>query len=186
LALSRQCGPLRWPEQDHLGYITTTGSRPRGDRSFCEEHRGNLLAYATRLTAGRATAEDVVQETPIRAGKHASDLVEERCSIRGCLLTVARNIITDWLRVKGAASSPATAEQAHLENAVNTTAVLDALGALSVEHHAVLVELYYRGRTVGEAAEVLGIPPGTVKSRSYHALRAMRATIGGHRAQEGR
>jgi RNA polymerase sigma-70 factor (ECF subfamily) len=51
------------------------------------------------------------------------------------------------------------------------------LDQLSPDHRAVLVELYYRGRTVTEAAGTLGIPPGTVKSRSFHALRALRAQV---------
>jgi RNA polymerase sigma-70 factor (ECF subfamily) len=53
--------------------------------------------------------------------------------------------------------------------------VLEALDRLSEEHRDVLVELYYRDRSVTEAAEALNIPPGTVKSRSYYALRAMRS-----------
>ena len=40
-----------------------------------------------------------------------------------------------------------------------------------------LVEIYYRGRSVAEAAELLGVAPGTVKSRSYYALRALRAAM---------
>jgi RNA polymerase sigma-70 factor (ECF subfamily) len=56
--------------------------------------------------------------------------------------------------------------------------VMGALEGLSPEHRAVLVEVYYRGRTVNETATVLGIAPGTVKSRTYHAVRALRATLG--------
>jgi RNA polymerase sigma-70 factor (ECF subfamily) len=56
--------------------------------------------------------------------------------------------------------------------------VLGALEGLSPEHRSVLVELYYRGRTVNETAAVLGIAPGTVKSRTYHAVRALRTTFG--------
>jgi len=60
--------------------------------------------------------------------------------------------------------------------------VLEALETLSPEHRDVLVELYYRGRSVVEAAAALGVPPGTVKSRSYYALRALRVTMGGQAA----
>jgi RNA polymerase sigma-70 factor (ECF subfamily) len=58
-------------------------------------------------------------------------------------------------------------------------AMLGALDNLSPEHREVLVEIYYRGRTVSEAAQVLGIAAGTVKSRSYYALRALRAVMCG-------
>ena len=53
----------------------------------------------------------------------------------------------------------------------------DALAALSPEHREVLVEIYYRGRSVAEAAETIGVPPGTVKSRTYYALRSLRLRL---------
>jgi RNA polymerase sigma-70 factor (ECF subfamily) len=158
-------------------------------RFLYEEHGRSLLAYATRLTGDRAAAEDVVQETLIRAWKHSRNLVEERGSVRGWLLTVARNIITDRARAKAArptevAETPVTGpiEDDHAEQVVNTVVVLEALETLSPEHRDVLVELYYRGRSVVEAAAALGVPPGTVKSRSYYALRALRVTMGGQAA----
>jgi RNA polymerase sigma-70 factor (ECF subfamily) len=55
--------------------------------------------------------------------------------------------------------------------------VADALQKLSEEHRAVLRECYYRGASVAEAAHRLGIPPGTVKSRSHYALRALALTL---------
>ena len=70
-------------------------------------------------------------------------------------------------------------EKDHAQGVVDTMTVLGALERLSPEHREVLVEMYYRGRTVTETAEALGVPPGTVKSRSYYALRAMRAAISG-------
>ena len=57
---------------------------------------------------------------------------------------------------------------------VNSMVVVDALSRLSTEHREVLEQIYLQGSTVAEAAKTLGIPPGTVKSRSYYALRALR------------
>src|SRR2546430_6665981 len=84
-------------------------------------------------------------------------------------------------RPPGVAGWPATPpiERDHSQNVVDSITVLGALDRLSPEHREVLVEMYYRGRTVTETAAALGVPPGTVKSRSYYALRAMRAVISG-------
>jgi RNA polymerase sigma-70 factor (ECF subfamily) len=155
-------------------------------RSLYEEHGRSVLAYATRLTGDRAAAEDVVQETLLRAWKHADRLVESEGSVRGWLLTVARNIVTDRARARAvrptevadAAHRPPV-EKDHSESVVNTMVVLDALDRVSPEHREVLVELYYRGRSMAETAKELGVPPGTVKSRSHYALRALRAVMGG-------
>jgi RNA polymerase sigma-70 factor (ECF subfamily) len=55
--------------------------------------------------------------------------------------------------------------------------ITDALRTLSHAHREILVETYFRGRTVPEAAEALGLPLGTAKSRVYYALRALRAAL---------
>ncbi|GAB3835235.1 sigma-70 family RNA polymerase sigma factor [Kribbella italica] len=162
-------------------------------RSLYAEHGRSLLAYATRLTGDRAAAEDVVQETLLRAWKHSDDLIEGKGSVRGWLLTVARNIVTD--RARARAVRPAEVaevedrppvERDHSESVVNSMVVLGALDQVTPEHREVLVELYYRGRTVAEAAKELGVPPGTVKSRSYYALRALRSALGGAGAEVAR
>ena len=62
---------------------------------------------------------------------------------------------------------------------LNARAVRDALASLSPEHRGVLVELYYRARSPAEIATELGIPEGTVKSRTYYALRRLRAALEG-------
>jgi len=154
--------------------------------SLYAEHGRSLLDYATRLTGNRAAAEDVVQETLVRAWKHADDLVEDKGSVRGWLLTVARRVVIDQARARSV--RPAEVAQVdertpfatdHSESVVTTLAVLDALDRLSLDHREVLVELYYRSRSMDEAAQSLGVPPGTVKSRSHHALTALRAVMGG-------
>ncbi|MET9608198.1 sigma-70 family RNA polymerase sigma factor [Streptomyces sp. NPDC006512] len=167
-------GPL-WPR-------TRRGSTDEAlIRSVYEEHGHALLAYATRLTGDRAAAEDVVQETLIRAWRHSEVLVNGKGSVRGWLLTVARNIITDRYRAKaarpaevsGSAAAPPV-EGDHADSVVDSMAVLGALDRLTPEHRDVLTELYYRQRSVAEAADRLGIPAGTVKSRAHYALKALR------------
>ncbi|ONI77528.1 RNA polymerase [Kribbella sp. ALI-6-A] len=162
-------------------------------RSLYAEHGRSLLAYATRLTGDQTAAEDVVQETLLRAWKHAGDLVEGKGSVRGWLLTVARNIVTDRARARavrpaevGEVEDHPPVERDHSDSVVNSMVVLDALDQVTPEHREVLVELYYRGRTVTEAAQELGLPPGTVKSRSYYALRALRSVLGGAGAEVAR
>ena len=63
------------------------------------------------------------------------------------------------------------------ERALESWAVADALSALRPEHRGVLLETYYRGKSVAEAAATLGIPAGTVKSRTFYALRALRLAL---------
>ncbi|HWG61306.1 MAG TPA: sigma factor-like helix-turn-helix DNA-binding protein [Streptosporangiaceae bacterium] len=55
--------------------------------------------------------------------------------------------------------------------------VLAAIRTLSIEHRQVLVECYYRGASVAKAAETLGVPPATVKSRAYYAVHALRRAL---------
>jgi len=155
-------------------------------RALYDEHGRALLAYATRMTGNRQAAEDIVQETLVRAWKHPEVLVNGKGSIRAWLFTVARNLITDSARARAArptevAENPAHQPIAadHSEGVVDNMVVLAALDKLSGAHREVLVELYFNGRTVTETAQTLGIPPGTVKSRSYHALRALRDVFGG-------
>jgi RNA polymerase sigma-70 factor (ECF subfamily) len=157
-------------------------------RSLYQEHGRSLLAYATRLTSDRAAAEDIVQETLMRAWKHSESLVDGKGSVRGWLLTVCRNLVTDRARsraarptevappIDSAFGDPRTDEDVAAE-VTNRMVVVDAMDSLSEEHRTVINELYFRGRTVAEAAAALGVPPGTVKSRSFYALRAMREVL---------
>ena len=163
-------------------------------RSLYSEHGGALIAYATRLTGDRSAAEDVLQETLLRAWRHVGELSESAGSIRGWLFTVARNIITDRARARSVrpaevAESPVTVpvSRDHSDQVVDSIVALDALERLSEEHRSVLVEIYFRGRTVTETAEHLGIPPGTVKSRSHNAMKSLREhVIGGRTTAPGR
>ncbi|MBU2665381.1 sigma-70 family RNA polymerase sigma factor [Actinoplanes bogorensis] len=153
-------------------------------RRLYEEHGGALLAYATRLMGDRPLGEDVVQETLIRAWRNPEALTNDKGSVRGYLFTITRNIAIDRHRARQArpaevAETPGSTpvEKDHADQVVDSMVVLGAMEKLSDEHQQVLKEIYFQGRSVEEAAESLGVPAGTVKSRSYYALRRLREAI---------
>ncbi|WP_265736779.1 sigma-70 family RNA polymerase sigma factor [Actinacidiphila yeochonensis] len=154
-------------------------------RALYHEHAGALFAYVLRLVGGdRYLAEDVVQETLLRAWKNASRLDPAARSLRPWLVTVARRIVIDSHRSRQARppeAPPAALEQLpaqdELERSLRLMTISDAMHDLSAAHRQALVETYFRGRTVSEAAEELGLPPGTVRSRVFYALRALRNAL---------
>jgi RNA polymerase sigma-70 factor (ECF subfamily) len=165
--------------------------RTRGDggesglRALYDAHALALLGYAVRLCDGdRARAEDLVQETLVRAWRHLDLLDPSAAPVRPWLFTVAQHLAVDAYRARrarppevGEAAFAVVPAMDELEGALDRIVVVDALSALSPEHRAVIVETYYRGRTVADAARVLGIPPGTVKSRCHYALRALKLAL---------
>ncbi|MET8908616.1 sigma-70 family RNA polymerase sigma factor [Micromonospora sp. NPDC004551] len=155
-------------------------------RLLYAEHAGPLLMFVMRLTGGdRQRAEDIVQETLLRAWRNAHRLgVQGQGSLRPWLVTVARRIAIDEHRSEQARPAEtydrdltAFAEADSTDRVLRTMTVADALRTLSQSHREILVATYFRGRTVPEAAEELGLPLGTAKSRVYYALRALRTAL---------
>ncbi|MET9295574.1 sigma-70 family RNA polymerase sigma factor [Streptomyces sp. NPDC003077] len=154
-------------------------------RALYEEHAGPLFAFVLRLVAGdRHRAEDVVQETLLRAWRNADQLQRATGSVRPWLVTVARRIVIDGHRSRQARpqevdatpleTMPAADE---IDRALRLMTISDALADLSRAHREALIETYFKGRTVSEAAEVLCVPAGTVRSRVFYALRSLKLSL---------
>ena len=151
--------------------------------SLHAEHAGVLYAFVLRYVDDRDQARDVVQETLLRAWRHLDKLDPQRAETRSYLFTVARNLITDQWRaaqrrprlVHDDAAMDAQHAPDQLDAAISGWLVTDALERLTPEHRTVVDALYFRGSSVAATAVELGLPEGTVKSRSYYAVRALRA-----------
>ncbi|GAA0794563.1 RNA polymerase sigma factor [Spirilliplanes yamanashiensis] len=149
------------------------------------EYYGMLLGFVLRYVRDRHRAEDLVQETLLRAWRHIDHLDTDPARVRSYLLTIARNVVTNAWRAEqrrpklvsdepavDAASAPDS-----VDRLVEGWLVAEALGRLSAEHRAVVRAVYYEGRSVAEAARQLSVPEGTVKSRAYYAVRALRTAF---------
>jgi RNA polymerase sigma-70 factor, ECF subfamily len=150
-----------------------------------DEHAAALWRFCLRLVGNdRGRAEDVAQETLLRAWRHRAVLESPSPAVRAWLFTVARNIVIDEWRSRRAHPETPVAEvperdpeDDQSDQLLQSWLVAEAITQLSPDHRAVLLECYYRGRSVAEAALRLGVPVGTVKSRTHYALRALKLAL---------
>jgi RNA polymerase sigma-70 factor (ECF subfamily) len=155
-------------------------------KALYDEHAAVLWRYALRLTGDAALAEDVVQETLLRAWQHPEVVGDTERSARAWLFTVARNMIIDdrrsarYRNVVGSLDEEGAPEQStpdEVNGALDRLLIADAMTQLSTEHRAVIERSYYRGWTTAQIAADLDIAEGTVKSRLHYAVRALRLTL---------
>src|SRR6201982_2003799 len=171
--------------------VPNAGTAPRSGRVADEafvralyaEHGGALLRSALHLTGGdRQRAENLVQETIVRAWRHPEALADRPA--RPWLFAVARNLAVDAYRARQS-RPPETGQEAFdtlpaqddADRTLESWAVGAALASLRRDHRSFIAETYYRGCAVAEAAAALGIPAGTVKSRTYYALKALKLAL---------
>jgi RNA polymerase sigma-70 factor (ECF subfamily) len=159
-------------------------------RKLFREHATAIAAYAFHLTGDRGLAEDIVQETLLRAWRNADQLAAHTGSMRWWLLTVARNLAIDRIRSRCRypevpdPESTADVHHDHADHIVEAMTVSGALDHLPAVQREVVEQLYFLDRSVEETAKTLGIPPGTVKSRSFYGKQALRGLLADCRAAQ--
>ena len=152
-------------------------------RELHDQHASAIWRYAARLTGSAAAADDIVQETLLRAWRTPHILEQDPSSTRAWLVTVARNLVIDDARSARNRHESPRETLPEREGSDETAALFDslivaeALTTLSEDHRTVIVRAYFGGCNTAELAAELGIAQGTVKSRLHYGLRALRLAL---------
>ncbi len=150
-----------------------------------------LYRFALRGLGDKGAAEDVVQETFLRAWRAADRFDETIASLRVWLFAIARNTMISHVRASQARpwdaavietpeaetgrASPAGED--FTERLLRSWVVEEALQRLSEEHRTAIVETHLKDRPYPEVAAEYGVPVGTLRSRVFYGLKALRAAI---------
>ncbi|MEX0755589.1 MAG: sigma-70 family RNA polymerase sigma factor [Actinomycetota bacterium] len=162
----------------------------RGIRAAYSAHAGEMFGFAARSLTDRGLAEEAVQETFVRAWRFGDRYDPELGTLRTWLFSILRHVVIDMARARAIRPEPVSGEvieivsgrealsaEDRFDQTLLAWQVEEALRRIGEDHRRVLLETYFRARPYGEVAEELGIPEGTVKSRVYYALRALRLAL---------
>jgi RNA polymerase sigma-70 factor (ECF subfamily) len=145
-----------------------------------------VYGLGLRLLGDAGLAEELVQETFMRVWRNAGRYDPGRGSVATWVFTITRRIAIDLSRRPSSrpfagelgpeaadrTADPATGES--FDRLLVGMSVRTALDSLSPGHREVLELLYLQDLTQAQAAERLDVPLGTVKTRSYYGMRALR------------
>lgn len=159
---------------------------PEAAAGFVRRFQGRVYGLALTILGDPKAAEDVAQETFVRAWRHASSYDARRGAVSSWLLTIARNLAVDRARLKRATPVDPDLIASQLEREANAPVtdgatqfaerdrLRDLLLELPAKQRRALVLATYFGRTAQEISELEGAPVGTVKTRIRDGLLKLR------------
>ncbi|MFI6347469.1 sigma-70 family RNA polymerase sigma factor [Streptomyces sp. NPDC050560] len=170
-----------------IGSASAPSQEERALRDLYLRHGPALYTYVLRMLGGDThRTEDVIQETLLRCWNKRNLFDREGMAVRPWLFRVAHNLVVDAHRTRmarpievGGATwlSEMGAETDGTERVLSSIVVRDALQTLTPAHREALAATFFSDLTTQQAAADLGVPPGTVKSRVYYALRSLKTAL---------
>ncbi len=183
---TNQPGVPRPPEPDEVELLRRIAADDlEAFEAFFARYQGPVFATAFAVLGERSSAEEVLQDTFAKAHEWR-DRLRLDASPLPWLHRVAlnfaytrlgrRRVLPEPLGIALASliGDPATEPPDRAERAELATIVRDGIAALPEKQRGAIILYYLRGRSIAETAEILGVPPGTVKSRLHFGLRSLR------------
>ncbi len=178
------------PTPTPTGHLDRSSTRDdEALRQMYTEVAAALRTYVRRFTTD-AHADDIVQETFIRARRPLDRLQSDDRPLRPWLMRATRHLLTDATRhdrrypatVPDEATAATVGVDGGLDRVLDQRVLVQALKQLPAGQLAVLVESWVYGASLDGFGEQLAIPSGTARSRKHYALRALRGAARGNRA----
>jgi RNA polymerase sigma-70 factor (ECF subfamily) len=178
-----------WPSSDEALLAGLAAGDPDAAAAFVRRFQGRVYGLAVTILGDRGVAEDVAQEAFLRAWRHATTYDPRRGAVSSWLLTIARNLAIDRVRLSGArpVDPDFAASQLDRRNGgepvdvsgrvVERDQLRRVLAGLPPQQRRALVLATYFGRTAKEIGELDGTPLGTVKTRIRDALLTLRTRL---------
>ena len=154
--------------------------------------QGNLLSFAYQLTANREQAEDLLQETTLKALDNEAKYVDN-VNFKGWIFTIMRNIFINNYRqqVRQATVVDRSEDLYHInisqdsglsspEGSYTVKEITKTLASFT-EDYRVPFSMYVAGYKYNEIADKLGLPLGTIKSRIFFARKRLQAELNDYR-----
>lgn len=167
------------PADPNLGSYTTLE----------HDFRDRILAFLLRRCGDPILAEELAQDTFLRAWKSIETL-SNHPSAEGWLIATAKNLLSDHVRAQYALkrggttprgrvdSSDVTVSSQPIGDSVEDAIVIKgALANIESQYREVIELCVISGYTTKAAAEILGIPQGTVKSRMFYGLKSLAGAL---------
>jgi RNA polymerase sigma-70 factor (ECF subfamily) len=155
-------------------------------RTLFARHHTRVYRFVQRLLRNEAAAEDVVSDVFLDVWRQAGAF-EGRSTVSTWLLSMARFKALSAMRRKQHAewdpeamsniADPGDDPETILSHKSDAQALRRGLSQLSSAHAEVMDLVYYHGKSVAEAADILGIPEATVKTRMFHARKKLAAIL---------
>jgi RNA polymerase sigma-70 factor (ECF subfamily) len=155
-----------------------------------DRYGGELFGFVLRALEDHQLAEEVVQDTFVRAWRSADQFDPVRGSLRTWLFAIARNVVIDAAGRRAARAcarlddagdnvllGAESVEADPADRLLLSIQLEEALRRLSPEHREAVVQVHYLGRTCAEVAEGCGIPASTMRSRLYYGVCALRLVL---------
>jgi RNA polymerase sigma-70 factor (ECF subfamily) len=156
-------------------------------RAAYAAHGAELYRFALRSLGDTGLAEEAVQDTFVRAWRAADRHDRRRGSLRTWLFAIGKNVIIDLHRArsvrpaaagKGEAVRGESADPSNpIEDRLAAWQIEEALKRIGDEQRDAIVETYYKGRSYRELAAKLGVPEGTLRSRVFYGMKALRREL---------
>lgn len=166
---------------EHSDTILLRAFTNGNDDALCtlaSQYERAMLGMAAGLVDDHEIAKDAVQETWVRVIRFASGF-KDHSSVKTWLYRILINVCADAREKKKATGAPKerSAATAAPIGGIDRGVVRDAVERLDWDRRVILLLCYHRGMTHEHAADALGLPLGTLKSRLHAALEELRRSV---------